>query len=138
MREVRNPKRLLIVDDHAGIRDVFIFQMQGEDFILGEAADGEQALALVEKSRPDLIVLDLMMPKLDGLEVLKRLQARGQGDIPVIVMTGFNEVFSQQTVMAQPNVVAYLTKPFSYDGLAQRIRDFIEKGVPARPQPQPW
>ncbi|MBI3552072.1 MAG: response regulator [Elusimicrobia bacterium] len=133
----KGPKRLLIVDDHAGIREVFIFHMHRENFIVGEAEDGLEALTLVERCRPDLIVLDLMMPKLDGCGVLKRLQERGFGDIPVIVMTGFSEVFARDTVMTYPNVVDYLTKPFPYDGLAQRIRDFIDKGLPVAVAPQP-
>jgi CheY-like chemotaxis protein len=128
-------KRLLVVDDHAGIRDVFLFEMHAEeDFVVGEACDGLQALALVKRARPDLIMLDLLMPNLNGMGVLKRLRDEGFGDIPVVVMTGFGEVFEKEAVLAEPNVVDFLEKPFSYDGLADRIRRHISKGVVGAPK----
>ncbi len=133
MSNTKPAQRILIVDDHAGIRDVFIFHMQGQNFIIGEAEDGVQAMALVRRLRPDLIVLDLLMPSLNGCAVLDLLQEEGYGDIPVIVMTGMDEAFDKDAILRQPNVVDYLIKPFSYDGLAKRIRNFIAKGVPAAP-----
>ena len=127
----RELKRLLIVDDHAGIRELFSFHMHRENFMVDEAEDGLQGLIRAARNPPDLIVLDLMMPKLDGRGVLIRLREQGLGHIPVIVVTGYSEAFNKAAILKEPNVVDYLTKPMSFAGLGARIRVYIAKGIPA-------
>lgn len=129
----REMKRILVVDDHAGMRELLTFQLHRENFLVDEAEDGLQAMVRVARARPDLIVLDLMMPKLDGRGVIARLQREGFGDIPVIVMTGYSEAFNREAIMREPNVVDYLAKPFKFAELGARIRELIGKGVAALP-----
>ena len=80
---------VLVVDDEAIVRDVLTRYLEREGFRVDVAADGEAALDLAARSRPDIVVLDLMLPKIDGLEVFRRL--RDGGDLPVVMLTAKGE-----------------------------------------------
>ena len=81
-------KKVLIVDDEAGIRDSLRLLLK-QNFDVMVAADGEQALGMIQEEPPDLILLDLMMPRLDGMETLKRLREQ-ENRIPVVMLTATN------------------------------------------------
>src|SRR5438132_7489774 len=85
---MNNPPRILVVDDNATNRDILTTRLKAHGYETLQAADGEEALAAVQEHRPDLILLDVMMPKLDGIETCRRLK----GDdtcplLPIILVT---------------------------------------------------
>src|SRR5262249_60746720 len=77
---MHNPPRILIADDNADNREILATQLATQDYELLQAADGEEAVAAARNQLPDLILLDIMMPKLDGLEVCRRL--KGDASLP--------------------------------------------------------
>src|SRR5690349_12426050 len=99
------PIRLLIADDHTVVRDGLsaILGLQPDIEVVAEAADGEQAYALFQKHRPDVMLLDLRMPKLDGLEVVRRICSRDPTARIVIVTTydGDEDIFRSLQAGAQ-------------------------------------
>jgi DNA-binding response OmpR family regulator len=117
--------RLLVIDDDESLRDIFTYAMTKEGFVVAAAEDGAAGLAKAAVFRPHLIVLDLMMPKLDGFGVLRGLQAGSLRDIPVIVITGYSDKANEALVGGEPSVVAFMVKPIAYDELARRIRSLL-------------
>lgn len=127
MTDAAERKRLLIIDDDEGLRELFEIAMEKAGYQVTGAEDGVLGLAKVKVFRPHLIVLDLMMPRLSGFEVLRHLQSDGHGDIPVIVITGFSETASEQLVRQEPNVVEFLQKPIEYAALAALVRRLLAR-----------
>ncbi len=111
-------KRVLIVDDEAGIRDSLKLLLKNS-FDVHTAEDGAQALTLVDEIHPDLILLDVMMPNLDGVATLKQLKERST-DIPVIMLTATNTVRTAVQAM-KFGAVDYLSKPFEVEELTNLI-----------------
>jgi len=118
-------KRLLIIDDDESLREIFDIAMTQAGFIVAGAEDGVKGMAKVPAFKPHLIVLDLMMPQLDGFGVIHRLQAEGLGGIPVIVITGYSDQANENLVSSEPNVVDFFHKPIKYDDLAKRIKGLL-------------
>ena len=114
--------RILIVDDDADARTLLQAFAAGEGYATDVAADGEQALLLLGAFRPDIILLDAIMPGLDGFETCRLIKARdGSAHIPVIFMTGLSE--TEHVVQGlSAGGVDYVTKPLVLDELAARIR----------------
>jgi two-component system chemotaxis response regulator CheY len=109
------PHSVLVVDDDPGIRDLFAAVLADEGHAVNTAADGHRALELAERERPCLIVLDLMMPVMDGWEVAERLHAdRELSKIPVVVVSAF---FPETPDAAEFGAVACLPKPLEIDEL---------------------
>ncbi len=79
--------RIVIIEDEALIRDLLEMKLKEEGFEVLSAEDGEKGLELIEKERPDLIILDIVMPKKTGFEVLEEMKKKGLSDIPVIVIS---------------------------------------------------
>lgn len=105
-------KRVLIVEDDESMRTLITMTVEGEGFKASAVADGEKAVAAIEKEVPDLIITDLMMPKLGGYELLRALGAAGASGVPVIVATGRQcEPAMVATIKAEGNVVEFFTKP---------------------------
>lgn len=111
---------ILIAEDEADIRNILRLYLESENYEVLEAADGESAVAAVRNGSPDLVILDIMMPKLDGLEVLRRLRQAGN-PIPVLLLTAKSEVEDKVTGL-DSGANDYLTKPFSTAELMARIR----------------
>src|SRR5687768_7770806 len=84
-----SPKHVLVVDDEARIREVVEYALTREGFRVSVAADGQRALELAEQQRPDLVVLDVMLPELDGLEVCRKLRARSR--VPIVFLSARSE-----------------------------------------------
>lgn len=118
---------ILIVDDEATIVEVVALYLQREGFRAIVAADGNTALALVAQQPPDLIVLDLMLPGLNGLEVARRLRASSA--IPIIMLTARSEE-ADRVVGLELGADDYLPKPFSPRELLARIRAVLRRTQP--------
>jgi DNA-binding response OmpR family regulator len=117
--------RVLVVDDEAIVRDVVTRYLEKEGFRVDAAEDGEAALELAVRSRPDIVVLDLLLPKVDGLEVFRRL--RELGDIPVVMLTAKGEEVDR-LVGLELGADDYVSKPFSPRELVARIRAVLRRG----------
>jgi two-component system, OmpR family, KDP operon response regulator KdpE len=116
--------RVLIVDDEAQIRRALSLALGGHGYEVELAEDGETALAMIAARPPDGIVLDLMMPGIDGLEVLRRL--RGWSETPVIVLSARGQ--ERDKVQALDlGADDYLTKPFGIDELLARVRAVLRR-----------
>ena len=115
---------VLVVDDDPTVREVVITYLSKAGHTVTSAADGNEALASVAKSPPELIVLDLMLPGLDGLEVSRRL--RESGDIPVIMLTAKGSV-SDRVVGLEHGADDYVTKPFSPRELVLRVDSVLRR-----------
>jgi two-component system alkaline phosphatase synthesis response regulator PhoP len=113
--------KILVVDDEVYIVHILDFSLGMEGYEVVTALDGEQALAKVKAERPDLIVLDIMMPKLDGYETCKILKADPETrHIPVILLSAKGRNVDQQMGF-QVGADDYITKPFSPRKLVERI-----------------
>jgi DNA-binding response OmpR family regulator len=110
---------VLVVDDDATVREVVLSYLRAEGYDVSEAADGETALSMVGHERPDLVVLDVMLPGVDGLEVIRRI--RSGGDLPVIMLTALGSE-EDRVVGLELGADDYLTKPFSPRELVARVR----------------
>ena len=123
---------ICVIEDEPVIAAQVANRLRAEGFAVELAADGPAGVALVESARPDLVVLDLMLPGLDGLEVCRRIQAANP--VPVLMLTARD---AEEDLLVGLAVGAddYLTKPFSARELVARIRALLRR-VERRPQPQ--
>jgi DNA-binding response OmpR family regulator len=115
---------ILVVDDEAAISEAVRARLSNEGFRVVLAADGRQALELAEAEQPDLVVLDLMLPGMDGLEVCRRLQGRRW--VPVLMLTARTEEADKVAGFAV-GADDYLTKPFSLRELTVRVRAILRR-----------
>jgi CheY-like chemotaxis protein len=114
--------QILVVDDDPDIRILVNKALSQDGHIVSEAASGEEALALIDKQVPDLLVLDLLMPKQGGLEVLKVLRSRpATAALPVLVLTALNDEANTRAGF-DLGATDYVTKPFTIPQLAARVR----------------
>jgi len=122
---MRNPARILVVDDVADNVDMLRVRLESLGYEVAAAGDGEQALAAVRADPPDLVLLDIMMPKIDGLEVLRRMKSdTSLPFIPVILATAKAD---SRDVIAGLDAGGddYLTKPFEHGALVARVRAML-------------
>jgi DNA-binding response OmpR family regulator len=115
---------VLVVDDEPIVREVVVRYLQRDGYRTLEAADGEGARALVERERLDLVVLDLMLPGMDGLALCRWIRARS--DVPVIMLTARGEE-ADRIVGLELGADDYVTKPFSPRELAARVRTVLRR-----------
>jgi DNA-binding response OmpR family regulator len=130
---MEQPARVLVVDDDPTVSDVVRRYLERDGYQVMLAADGPAALAGFTRNRPDLVVLDLMLPGLDGLEVCRRLRAGGD-DVPIVMLTALGEELDRITGL-QLGADDYLTKPFSPRELVLRVGSVLRRA--ARPEPLP-
>jgi DNA-binding response OmpR family regulator len=122
---------VLLVDDEHAITDNLAPFLERAGFKVLVASNGEQALQLVEKSEPDLIILDVLMPRLDGREVLRQLRRSGNW-IPIILLTQVGES-SERAMALEEGADDYLNKPFDPHELIARIRAVLRRARPGQP-----
>jgi two-component system OmpR family response regulator len=127
-----DPVRVLVVDDEVNITDLVATALRYEGFQVADAHDGREALAQVESFRPDLIVLDVMLPDLDGFEVQRRLLDRGR-PMPVVFLTA-RDATEDKIKGLTIGGDDYVTKPFSLEELIARIRAVIRRTRGAQPE----
>ena len=121
--------RILVVDDEIYIVHILDFSLGMEGYEVVTALDGEQALEKARTEKPDLIVLDIMMPKLDGYETCKRLKADPETkDVPVILLSAKGRNVDQK-VGFEVGADDYITKPFSPRKLVERINAILGHGT---------
>ena len=121
--------KILVVDDEPSIREVVGLYLRRDGHAVVPAADGEEALRLFREVRPDLVVLDLMLPKMGGLEVCRRIQAEGR--IPLIMLTSRSEE-EDRIVGLGLGADDYVVKPFSPRELAARVGAVLRRVNEAR------
>jgi len=113
-------ERVLVVDDDPPVRRMLERSLEAEGFAVEGAADGGRALAAVERAAPDMIVLDVAMPGLDGLAVARRLRARGV-TAPILMLTARDTV-AERVAGLEAGADDYLLKPFALEELVARLR----------------
>jgi DNA-binding response OmpR family regulator len=118
-------KKILVVDDDADIVDLLCFNLKKAGFAIGTAADGIEALKKARSIRPDLILLDLMMPELDGFAVCEILRRDSvTAGIPIIMLTALSSELSRLAGMSS-GANEYVAKPFSPGALVARIEKLL-------------
>ena len=116
--------RVLVVDDDSTVREVVVSYLRAAQHTVVEAADGESVANLVREQPPDLVVLDLMLPGIDGLEVCRRLRATS--DVPVIMLTALGSE-TDRVVGLELGADDYVTKPFSPRELVLRVESVLRR-----------
>jgi len=124
------PARVLVVEDEAGIAGFVRRGLLFEGFTVEVAADGKAALAALRDNPPDLVVLDLMLPGIDGVEVCRRVRAaetaEGRPAVPILMLTARDAVADRVTGL-EAGADDYLVKPFAFDELLARIRALLRR-----------
>jgi diguanylate cyclase (GGDEF)-like protein len=120
-------ERVLVVEDEPNIREIINFNLENWGYEVLAATDGETALAMAEEYAPDLILLDLMIPKVDGIEVCRRLKTGfWTSRIPIIMLTARKEVKDKVRGM-EAGADDYITKPFSREELEARVKMVLSR-----------
>ena len=120
-------RKILVVDDNAGLLDLICFNLKKAGFATGTARDGVEALKKARTIAPDLILLDLMLPELDGFAVCEILRHDpATASIPVIMITALNSELSRFAGL-EAGANEYVTKPFSPRDLVSRVEHLILK-----------
>ena len=126
-------RRVLVVDDEANIRDLIEVALRFHGFTTATAATGEDALRAARRERPDLVLLDVMLPGMDGFEVCRRLRADGD-QVPVIFLTARDTPSDTVTGLTLGGD-DYVTKPFSIEALIARVHAVLRRAAPAASSP---
>jgi DNA-binding response OmpR family regulator len=120
---------ILLVDDEDSIQKLLAYPLEREGFRVLQARDGEEALERFASEQVDLVVLDLMLPKLDGLEVCKRLRA--QSEVPIIMLTARDDELDK-VLGLELGADDYITKPFSIREFRSRVRALLRRAAAPR------
>ncbi|CAG7642582.1 response regulator transcription factor [Paenibacillus allorhizosphaerae] len=119
-----NPWKVLVADDDPNVREIIRLYFEKQHIQMIEAQDGEEALELVEKESPDIIILDVMMPNMDGYEACREILKRF--DIPIIMLTAKGDEFDR-VLGLELGADDYVTKPFSPRELVARIKAIFRR-----------
>ena len=122
--------RILLVDDEQSIQTLLSYPLRRDGYDVVQATDGQQALERFDEQSFDLVVLDLMLPKLDGLEVCRRL--RGRSSVPIIMLTARSDEIDK-VVGLELGADDYITKPFSLREFSSRIKAALRRAEMTRP-----
>lgn len=123
-KSTSNKEKVLVVDDEASIRRILDTRLSMIGYIVITACDGEEALSLFKKEDPNLVILDVMMPKLDGYGVCQEI--RKNSDVPIIMLTALGDVADRITGL-ELGADDYVIKPFSPKELEARIRSVLRR-----------
>ena len=119
------PKKILVADDEADFLKVVIARLAKRGYEVISAANGKEAVELIQQHHPDLILLDFKMPHMDGEQVCQWVKANEQfKKIPVLFMTASTEFFARD-IMKQSLAVGYLVKPFEPNDLFERVQKLV-------------
>ncbi|MBA3432647.1 MAG: response regulator transcription factor [Actinobacteria bacterium] len=121
-----NPSTILLVDDEDSIQTLLTFPLERDGYRVVQARDGEEALHRFGEEDVDLVVLDVMLPRLDGLEVCKRL--RSQSSVPIIMLTARGEELDK-VLGLELGADDYITKPFSIREFRSRVRAMLRRAA---------
>ena len=123
--------RVLVIEDEDRIRQFLQRGLAYENYRVDVAADGPTGLALARENPPDIVILDWMLPGMDGLEVCRRLRAAGP--VPILMLTAKDAV-GDRVVGLDAGADDYLVKPFAFDELLARMRALLRRAAPASPE----
>src|SRR5438552_13730088 len=118
--------RILVIDDEAGIRDSLRMTLEYEGYDYAAAATGQEGLALAERETPDLVLLDVKMPGMDGLEVLDRLRAMNE-TLPVVVISGHGTI-GTAVEATKKGAFDFIEKPFASERVLVSLRNALDQG----------
>lgn len=120
-------KKILIIEDEKDIAELIKHYLEKDNFETLSAFDGEKGLELIKRQNPDVVILDLMLPKIDGIEVCKRIRSDSKvSDIPVIMLTAKGDE-SDRIIGLELGADDYVTKPFSPKELVARIKALLRR-----------
>ena len=118
-------KKILIVDDEADIVEILQFVLEAEGFECITAFDGEEGLKLAREIHPDLIILDVMMPKINGYKISRLLKYDNKyKDIPILMITARSQD-EDKVIGEETGANEYITKPFVVDDVVQRVKSYL-------------
>jgi two-component system response regulator MprA len=123
--------RILVIEDEERIRQFLQRGLSFEGYRVDAALDGQIGLEMARENPPDLVLLDLMLPGIDGLEVCRRLRAAS--DVPILMLTA-KEAIEDRVSGLDAGADDYLVKPFAFDELMARVRALLRRAQPATPQ----
>jgi two-component system response regulator MprA len=126
-KPAQTSQRVLVVDDDKAVRESLRRSLEFNGYVVTMAADGAEALAQIAAASPDVVVMDVMMPRLDGLEATKALRSAGN-DVPILVLTARDAV-GDRVEGLDAGADDYLTKPFALAELLARIRALMRRAV---------
>jgi DNA-binding response OmpR family regulator len=118
--------RILVVDDQADLRHTLGYALRQEGYEVATADDGEQALESIDRVRPDLVILDVMLPRLDGFEVARRI--RRESEVPILMLTARGTELDK-VVGLEIGADDYIAKPFSMRELIARVRALLRRSA---------
>lgn len=119
------PPYILSVDDEVDVTELIAFNLRQEKYEVATAEDGRTALALIAERRPDLLLLDLMLPDLDGFAICEILRRRAEtADLPIVILSAWNEPDSRHLGL-ELGAIDFLNKPFSPRALTARVKELL-------------
>ena len=124
-----NPQSVLVVEDEASIASFVSLYLKNAGYDVRTAANGADALASAERDKPSLIVLDLMLPDIDGIEICRRI--RQKSDVPILMLTARDEDVDK-IIGLEVGADDYLTKPFNPRELVARVKSILRRATPER------
>lgn len=128
-------RRVLIIEDDKDIVELVRYNLEMEGFRVSSSADGASGLAQVKKSPPDIVILDLMLPRLGGLEICKELRRDANlPRLPILILTARGEE-ADRVVGLEMGADDYVTKPFSPRELVARVKALLRRAEPVEPPP---
>jgi len=117
-------KKILIVDDEPSVRQV-LRRTLSKSYIVLEAEDGEEAIDMARKEKPDLVLMDIMMPKMDGIEATRILKADpGTRNIPILALTSYAMKGDKEKIL-EAGCDGYMTKPFDIRNLLKKVAEYL-------------
>jgi DNA-binding response OmpR family regulator len=128
-QEEASARTILVVEDEASLASALSYNLRKAGYRVVEARDGAVALREARRARPDAIVLDIMLPQVDGLEVCRRVRA--ESDVPILMLTAKSEEIDK-VVGLELGADDYLTKPFGMRELMARVRALLRRAQPGR------
>ncbi len=123
--------RILVIEDEERIRQFLKRGLTYENYVVDTAIDGKDGLEKARDTPPDLVLLDIMLPGMDGFEVCRRLRAAS--DVPILMLTA-KEAIEDRVAGLDAGADDYLVKPFSFDELLARVRALLRRAQPSQPQ----
>lgn len=120
------PKKILVIDDEEDMLKLLKMRFEQEDFKVIVAGDGDVGIAMAEQEVPDVIILDIMMPKMDGYTCLKQIRGFPKlNNVPVLLLSGKEEE-KVRDLFAFQKISGYVEKPFELDDLVAKVREILK------------
>lgn len=130
---IDHQRTILVVEDDAALRDTIAYNLRGEGYLVLTAADGVAGLEAARQNPVSLVLLDLMLPRLDGLDVCRQLRSKPEtANTPILMLTARGEE-TDKVIGLELGADDYVTKPFSWKELRARVRALLRRGAPPAP-----